>query len=68
MPPRSWNRLNWSFPLVTLGGLGGLLIVLLWTRTEHPWRAFGFLLIASGCAGALGALLWWIRRRTRKTP
>jgi hypothetical protein len=51
-----------------LGSLGGLLIVLLWTRTEHPWWALGRLLIAVGGAGALGALLWWIRRRVRGTP
>jgi len=47
--------------------LGGLLLALLWTRTAHPWWTLGRLLVAGGCAGALGALLWWIRRRVRKT-
>jgi hypothetical protein len=67
MTPGPWNRLNWSFPLVTIGGLGGLLLVLLWTRTAHPWWALGRLLVVGGGGGALGALLWWLRRRHRKT-
>ena len=67
MTPGPWNRLNWSFPIVMIGGLGRLLIALLWTRTAHPWWALGRLLVAGGGAVALGALLWLILRRVSGT-
>jgi hypothetical protein len=49
-----------------LGSLGGVLLVLLWTRTAHPWWALGRLLVAGAGVVALGALLWWLRRRHSK--
>ena len=68
MTPGPWNRLHWTFPLVMLGSLGGVLLALLCTSADHPWWACGLLLVAGGGAVALGALLWWLRRRHRKTP
>ena len=67
MTPGPWNRLNWSFPLVMIGGLGGLLLVLLCTSADHPWWALVRLLVAGAGVVALGALLWWLRRRQSKT-
>jgi len=67
MPPGLWNRLHWTFPLVMLGSLSGVLLALLWTRTARPWWAYGLLLVAGGGLGARGALRWWLRRQHRQT-
>ena len=59
MFPRPWHRLPWRFPVLMLLALGVLLLALFWAETRHPWWAFSLVL----GAGALGALVWWRRRR-----
>ena len=67
MTPGPWNRLHWSFPLVMIGSLGGVLLALLCTSAAHSWWACRLLLVAGGGTVTLGALRWWLHRRARKT-